>query len=157
MKRLRVAGGIRYLASRTTCSLQQQQPQCFAVESSQTYVLPWVEPRPELMASAMALKWCGCQVLPPPHRASGARTATRLLPGEVKGVPGWGHARVWGSSVRRPPSRSSTGCCSGAAESGHPGHPPLPGHGSTGLPCAFNPVLAAIAAVVVHVGGVMIG
>ena len=47
-------------------------------------ILPWVDPIPEPMASATALKCCGCQVLPPPLCASGAPTATRLL-------PGWGH------------------------------------------------------------------
>ena len=93
MKRLCVAGGLRYLATRTTCSLQQQQQQqCLQVRFLKSLrVLPWIEPRPEPMASAMSLKLCSCQVLPPPHCASGGPTATRLLPGRVKGAPGWGH------------------------------------------------------------------
>ena len=44
-----------------------------------------------------------------------------------------------------------------SGEFGHPGHPPLPGHERTGLPCAFNPVPAVIAAIVVHYGAVTIG
>ena len=79
-----------------------------------------------------------------------------LVAGDGEGRAELG-ARVWGNSVTKQPSRSSTGFCAGAAEFGHPGHPPLPGHGRTRLPCAFNPVAAAIAAVVVHFGAVMIG
>ena len=72
----------------------------------QLRILPWVEPRPEPMTSAMALKWSGCQVLSPPHRASGAPTATRSLPGRVKGVPSWGHG--FGATSSESNSAGST-------------------------------------------------
>ena len=106
-------------------------------------ILPWVEPTPEPMASATLLKCCGCHVLPSPLCASFAQTATRLLP-LVAGLGAYLY------SVANP-SGWSTGCCGGASESGHLGHPPLSGHGSTHLLCVFNPVPAAIAAVVVHI------
>ena len=87
----------------------------------------------------------------------GAPTATRLLSGRVKGVPSWGHGFGATPAESNPAGAALTGFCAGAAEFGHPGHPPLPGHGRTGLLCALNPVPAAIAAVVVYFGAVMIG
>ena len=57
-------------------------------------ILPWVEPIPKPMASATALKCCGCHVLPPSLCASGELIATRLL-------PGWGHTST--------PSQKSVG------------------------------------------------
>ena len=74
-----------------------------------------------------------------------------------KPLPAW--CRVGGIPLlcHKSVNGWSTGCCSGAPESGHLGSPPLPGHGSTHLLCVFNPVPAAIAAVVVHVVAVSIG
>ena len=109
-------------------------------------ILPWVEPTPEPMASATALKCCGCHVLPPPLCAPSRQPLPACC--RVGGIPLLRHKSVHGWS---------TGCCGDASESGHLGHPPLPGHGSTHLLCVFNPAPAAIAAVVVHVVAVTIG
>ena len=65
-------------------------------------------------------------------------------------------ARVRGNSFKKQLSWSSTECCADS-ELGPPRHPLLHGHGRTGLPCAFSPEPAAIAAVlVVHFGAEMI-
>ena len=107
------------------------------------------------MLQNTSLEKCGCQVVPPPHRVSGAPTATRLLPGRVKGVPGWEHGFGANPSESHP-AGAALDVVLVLLNPGIPGIPPLASHGSTGLPCASSPVPAAIAAVVVHVGAVTI-